>query len=205
MPDIPKALSILKKKYRKKLALDYAEGPFEVLISTIISQRTKDEVTIAASERLFKKFPSAKKLAAAKESDIAKLIYPAGFYRTKAPKIKAVSEYASRHGVPDSMESLLELPGVGRKTANCVLSYGFGMQAIAVDTHVHRISNRLGWVRTKTPEQTEMALEKLIPKRQWRSVNSTLVAFGQDTCRPARPKCPDCPIRKLCPSALLFY
>ncbi|MFC1454822.1 endonuclease III domain-containing protein [Candidatus Undinarchaeota archaeon] len=201
MDRVSTIIKILDARYKKKLALDYVSDPFDILISTIISQRTKDEVTIETTHRLLKKFPTPKKLAAASEKQIAELIYPAGFYRQKSPKIKAVAEHVSKNGVPDTIDGLLELPGVGRKTANCVLSYGFKKQVIAVDTHVHRISNRLGWVKTKNPDQTEFDLQKIVPKAKWRLVNSLLVSFGQEICKPIHPKCLECPIKSLCPSA----
>ena len=204
MDEVSKIIKILDARYKKKLALDYVSNPFDILISTIISQRTKDEVTIEATHRLLKKFPTPKRLSAAKEDTIAKLIYPAGFYNQKAGQIKAVAGVVSKKGVPDTIDGLLELPGVGRKTANCVLSHGFKKQVIAVDVHVHRISNRLDWVKTKTPEQTEFELQKKVQRNQWRLINSLLVSFGQEICRPVHPKCPECPIKSLCPSAKVF-
>lgn len=175
--------------------------PFKVLISTIISQRTRDEQTKVASERLLTAFPTVQELAFAEVRDIETLIKPAGFYRVKAKKIKEVcnlllEEYDGI--VPDNIESLLMLPSVGRKTANCVLVFGFGKPAIPVDTHVHRISNRLGLVRTQTPERTEMALQDVLPKKYWLDINHMLVRFGQMVCRPINPKCGICPITDLC-------
>jgi endonuclease-3 len=177
------------------------EEPFAVLVSTMISLRTKDEVTSAASARLLQRAPTVGKLAAMTEQRIARLIYPAGFYRTKARHLKqAALLIAARHGaaVPSAMEELLALPGVGRKTANLVRNLGFGLQGICVDTHVHRISNRLGWVHTRTPLETERALEAVLPRRYWIPINGLLVAFGQRTCTPQSPWCSRCPIRVHC-------
>ena len=177
-------------------------GPFHILVSTMISLRTKDEVTSVASERLLSQAPTAQALARLQRKQIAELIYPAGFYNTKAQNLKSMAEvlvgrYAGR--VPESMEQLLELPGVGRKTANLVRNLGYGLDGICVDTHVHRISNRLGWVRTKTPEQTESALEEFLPRRYWIPINELLVRFGQTVCTPVSPFCSRCPIAAHCP------
>jgi len=167
----------------------------------MISLRTKDEVTAAASARLLERAGSPQVLAALSEAAIARLIYPAGFYRTKARHLRQVGRLLrERHAgrVPDSMEELLALPGVGRKTANLVRNLGFGLPGICVDTHVHRISNRLGWVRTRTPLETERALEAVLPRRYWIPINEYLVAFGQRTCTPQSPRCSACPIRAHC-------
>lgn len=177
------------------------QDPFAVLVSTMISLRTKDEVTAAAAARLLQRTPTAQALAAMTEHRIARLIYPAGFYRTKAKHLKQAAQLlAARHGgtVPSSLEELLALPGVGRKTANLVRNLGFGLPGICVDTHVHRISNRLGWVRTRTPLETERALEAVLPRRYWIPINGLLVAFGQRTCTPQSPWCSRCPIRLHC-------
>jgi endonuclease-3 len=176
--------------------------PFHILVSTMISLRTKDEVTSAASERLLSRAPTAQALAGLGRRQIARLIYPAGFYNTKAKNLQAMAKLlVSRHAgrVPESMEQLLELPGVGRKTANLVRNLGYGLDGICVDTHVHRISNRLGWVQTKTPEQTENALEMLLPRKYWIPINKLLVRFGQTVCTPVSPFCSRCPIRRHCP------
>jgi endonuclease-3 len=177
------------------------EDPFAVLVSTMISLRTKDEVTAAASARLLAQAPTPATLASLPAAVIARLIYPAGFYRTKAQHLKHTARLlAVRHDgeVPSSMEDLLALPGVGRKTANLVRNLGFGLPGICVDTHVHRISNRLGWVRTRTPLETERALEARLPRRYWIPVNGLLVAFGQRICTPQSPRCSSCPIRAHC-------
>ncbi|MBU4077147.1 MAG: endonuclease III [Euryarchaeota archaeon] len=180
-----------------------SRDPFHVLIATVLSQRTRDEVTDRASERLFAKYTTCIELARADTGDIEELIRDVGFYRTKAPRVKEIARIIDndlKGKVPDDIESLLLLPGVGRKTANCVLVYGFGMDAVAVDTHVHRISNRLGIVMTKTPEETETELRRVLPKRHWKDINELLVRFGQDICRPIGQKCPLCPVSNLCPS-----
>jgi endonuclease-3 len=176
--------------------------PFEVLISTMISLRTKDEVTAAASRRLLARAATPSLLAALPEQEIARLIYPAGFYNSKAKNLKAAAAIlATRHDsrVPATMEELLALPGVGRKTANLVRNLGYGLEGICVDTHVHRICNRLGWVQTSTPEQTEAELEKILPRRYWIGINEILVRFGQRLCTPISPKCSLCPIAGHCP------
>jgi len=168
----------------------------------MISLRTKDDVTEAASRRLLDRAPDPRSLAAMGEAQIARLIFPAGFYRTKARHLRQTAALLlERHGgrVPESMEQLLELPGVGRKTANLVRNLGYGLPGICVDTHVHRIANRLGWVRTNTPAQTERALEKVLPRRYWIPVNELLVGFGQRVCTPLSPRCSACPISGLCP------
>jgi endonuclease-3 len=176
--------------------------PFRVLVATVISLRTKDDVTTAASERLVSRAPTPAALAQAQEREIAEAIYPAGFYRTKAARLKEIGRILSvQYGgtVPRSESELLELPGVGRKTANLVLSLGFGLPAICVDTHVHRISNRLGWVTSRSPEETERQLQAVLPKEYWREINGLLVAFGQQTCTPTSPRCSSCPLAQTCP------
>ncbi len=176
--------------------------PFRILISTIISLRTKDAVTLEASSRLFSRADTPQGIAALPESAIATAIYPAGFYNTKAKNIKAVSEIILRdYGgmVPRSIEALLALPGVGRKTANLTLGLGYGIPGICVDTHVHRVSNRMGIVDTKTPEDTEYALARILPKRYWIRINELLVRFGQKICTPASPRCSICPCAVRCP------
>lgn len=176
--------------------------PFHVLISCLISLRTKDEVTEVASKRLFARAASPQAMLKLRTREIERLIFPAGFYRTKARTIrdlarKLIDEHKNR--VPDSLEELLRLKGVGRKTANLVITMAFGKPGICVDVHVHRISNRLGWVKTKTPEQTEMALRETLPKRYWIDINDQLVTFGQNLCQPVSPWCSRCPLEKSCP------
>jgi endonuclease-3 len=176
--------------------------PFRLLVACVISLRTKDEVTAQASARLFAVAATPEALARLPQSRIAKLIFPAGFYNTKAKQIREISRRIARdHGgrVPADREALLALPGVGRKTANLVLGLGFGIPAICVDTHVHRISNRLALVRTKNPEETEHALEKVLPQRLWIEINDLLVTFGQNVCQPVSPWCSTCPLAARCP------
>ncbi|MFQ5814981.1 MAG: endonuclease III domain-containing protein [Candidatus Hydrothermarchaeaceae archaeon] len=180
---------------------NYYDDPFVVLISTILSQRTRDENTARATERLFSRYDTISKMADAPLGEIMELIYPVSFYRTKARRIREVSRIiSSRYGgmVPDGLEELLSLPGVGRKTANCVLVYGFRKPAIPVDTHVHRVSNRLGLVETDTPEDTEGELREKIPMELWGDVNTLFVKFGQEICRPVNPNCDVCPIGMEC-------
>ena len=175
--------------------------PFRVLVATMISLRTKDAVTSTASAALLSLAPSAPALAALPVERIARSIYPAGFYRTKAKNLRAASRLLiERHGgaVPSDMDDLLALPGVGRKTANLVRNLGFGLPGICVDTHVHRISNRMGWVTTRTPEQTETALMEILPARWWIGVNELLVRYGQAVCTPVSPRCSICPAAKYC-------
>lgn len=175
---------------------------FSVLVTTMISPRTKDEVTEAAAARLLARAGAPTQLAALQETTIARLIYPAGFYRVKAGNLRAAAAMLAREhdgAVPDSMEKLLDLPGVGRKIANLVLSRAFGQDAICVDTHVHRIANRAGWTVTKAPAQTEQALRRLVPVRYWSSINDLLVPFGKRTCTPVSPRCSHCPIAARCP------
>ena len=176
-------------------------GPLSILIGTILSARTRDENTSVVVKQLFIKYKSASSLAQAKLSDVEKIIKSTGFYHVKAKRIIEVaslidSKYSGK--VPDSLDELLKLPGVGRKTANCVLVYAFDKPAIPVDTHVHRISNRLGLVQTKTPEETEIELMKKIPKKYWLKINDTFVMYGQNICKPISPMCNVCQIKKEC-------
>jgi len=197
---ILRVVKILNKKYKIKPG---REKPFKVLIGTILSQRTKDELTWPTNEKLFKVADSPEKFLRLPVKEIAKLIYPVGFYNQKAKRIKQIArilieEYDSK--VPKSKEQLMMLPGVGPKTASIVLAYGFGIPAIAVDTHVNRVSKRLGVVQENTkPEKTQEVLEKLIPRENQIIVNHLLVSFGKDVCQPRRPRCYMCPIIKLCP------
>lgn len=178
------------------------QDPFRVLISTLLSLRTKDEVTLEASKRLFRLADSPGKLAKVHVRTIEKAIYPVGFYKTKARTIKAIckrlmSEFDGV--VPDTVEGLLPFKGVGRKTANLVVTMGYGKPGICVDTHVHRVSNRLGIVNTDNPEQTEYALMEVLPKRYWIRTNELLVSFGQQVCKPISPHCSTCPLDSACP------
>ena len=176
-------------------------GPFSILIGTILSARTKDESTTRVSKELFKKYKTAKQLANAKIKDIEKIIKSIGFYHVKARRIIEVSKIIDsqyKGKVPDNLEKLVELPGVGRKTANCVLVYAYEKPAIPVDIHVHRISNRLGLVQTKNPEETEFELMKKIPKKFWLDINDTFVMYGQNICKPISPMCNVCKIKNSC-------
>ncbi|MGH9196922.1 MAG: endonuclease III domain-containing protein [Acidimicrobiia bacterium] len=186
-----------------KIAAREAEDPFEVLIATMLSARTQDATTLAASKRLFRKARRPRSLAALPIPTIERLIYPVSFYRHKARHIKQtcrllIERFGGR--VPQNIGELLELPGVGRKTANLVLILGHqSRDNICVDTHVHRISNRLGWVNTRTPEETEQALYEVTARRWWPYINDYFVTYGQNVCRPVYPRCGDCAIRSLCP------
>jgi len=176
-------------------------GPFSILIGTILSARTKDESTARISKELFKRYKTAKQLANAKTKDVEKIIKSIGFYHVKARRIIEVSKIIDskyKGKVPDDLENLVELPGVGRKTANCVLVYAYDKPAIPVDIHVHRISNRLGLVDTKTPEETEFELMKKIPKKFWLEINDTFVMYGQNICKPISPMCDVCKIKNSC-------
>ena len=202
MRGMARAITGLELPVIEKIAEEQREDAFQVLIATLLSARTQDATTAAASERLFARASTPQDMAALTVRQIAALIYPVSFYRTKARHVKETCRIlAGQLGgrVPGTMEQLLTLPGVGRKTANLVLILGFkSVRNICVDTHVHRISNRLGWVRTRTPLETEQALEKVLPRRWWIPVNGLLVAFGQRTCTPQSPKCSACPVRRHC-------
>ena len=187
-----------------ELADGYAQGPgkaWAVLVSTILSLRTKDDVTRAASRRLLSQAPGPAQLLALGPEETARLAYPAGFYRTKAASLtKIAGLLLEKYGgqVPADMELLLSLPGVGRKTANLVLTEAFGMYGICVDIHVHRICNRCGWLETAEPEKTEMRLREILPKRYWKRINGLLVLYGQNVCRPQSPFCSRCVISDHC-------
>jgi len=175
--------------------------PFRVLIACVISLRTKDEVTDPAAARLFARARTPEGLLAVPEGEIARRIFPAGFYRVKARQIRAICQRlvdAFGGRVPADLDALLTLPGVGRKTANLVLAEGFGLPAVCVDVHVHRIVNRWGYVRTRTPEQTEMRLRARLPRAWWIPINPLLVAFGRHVCRPVSPRCSTCPVADAC-------
>ncbi len=183
------------------LEAETSRDPFRVLISTVLSLRTKDETTAAASRRLFKLADNPESMLKLSEKEIIEAIYPVGFYKTKAKNIHSIckdliNNYGSR--VPDDIDELLKLRGVGRKTANLVVTLGYNKPGICVDTHVHRISNRFGYIKTKTPEETEFVLRDKLPKKYWIDYNSLLVAFGQHLCRPISPMCSVCPVSKFC-------
>jgi endonuclease-3 len=205
--DIPQTIRILKREAARfktpyvTVVSGRTRDPFRVLVSCILSLRTKDKTTGEASARLFKLARSPKKTAELPLRAIEKAIYPVGFYRVKARRIKEISrelvvDHSSR--VPDTMEGLLKLKGVGRKTANLVVTMGYGRPGICVDTHVHRITNRWGYVKTRTPDQTEFALREKLPKRYWIPINDLLVTFGQNVCTPVSPFCSECRLFKYC-------
>ena len=200
-----KALPAMRTMIGSHRAVVSHSNPFLVLISTVLSQRTKDANTDKASAALFQRFRTPKQLASADLRSIEKLIKPSGFYKVKARRIKRIAKIIlekHRGQTPKSIDELIKLPGVGRKTANCVLVYGFGMAALPVDTHVHRISNRLSIVRTKTPEQTENWLSQVVPKNEWLELNDLMVKFGQQVCKPINPLCNICLLNKACPTGL---
>ncbi len=197
----------LKAEYPKwtvpavTLEAETSRDPFKVLISTVLSLRTKDDTTAQASRKLFKLADSPRAMLKLSKETIADAIYPVGFYNTKAENIlgickELVQNYGSK--VPDDLDELLKFKGVGRKTANLVLTLGYNKDGICVDTHVHRISNRLGYIKTKDPLDTEMTLRKKLPRKHWIDYNSLLVAFGQHQCRPISPFCSTCPITDHC-------
>jgi endonuclease-3 len=183
------------------VAEHYSREPWAVLVSTILSLRTKDDVTLESSRRLLAAAPGPAELAALSEAQVARLAYPAGFYRTKAASLKKIAAILLEQykgSVPAGMDALLALPGVGRKTANLVLIEAFDLPGICVDVHVHRISNRCGWLSTKTPEETEMTLRDILPKKYWKGINALLVLYGQNLCRPVSPHCSRCVIEAHC-------
>ena len=194
-----KIVEELNDVFEIRVFLDH--DPYKVLVRTILSQRTRDENTDQATNNLFAKYKDIYEVVEAPTDDVQELIKPAGFYRVKAGRIQEVSqilidEYGGE--VPDTLEELVKLPGVGRKTANCVLVFAFELPAIPVDTHVHRISNRMGLVDTKNPDQTEVELSKIAPKELWIKLNDLMVQFGQNICKPISPQCEMCPVSYLC-------
>src|SRR5689334_24673500 len=203
MRSLAQAITGLELPAVEKISEEQAEEPFQILIATLLSARTQDATTHAASTRLFRRARTPRTMARLKVKEIEKLIYPVSFYRNKARHVKACCEMLlERFGgrVPSTLEELVMLPGVGRKTANLVMILAFkSRQNICVDTHVHRISNRLGWVNTKTPEDTEQALYRATEQRWWASLNLYLVTWGQNVCRPVHPRCGDCAIAADCP------
>ena len=203
MRRLAKAIDGLDEPAVEKIAKDQQEDPFQVLIATMLSAQTRDTVTAAASARLFRIARTPRTMATLSRAKIQKLIYPVSFYRHKAAHVKETcAQIMTRFGgrVPSTMEELLTLPGVGRKTANLVLILAHSSQEnICVDTHVHRIANRLGWVKTRTPEQTEQALYRATARKWWPFINLYLVTWGQNVCRPVYPLCPRCVLADLCP------
>lgn len=205
--DIPAVHRLLKKEYDKHRApivefiAAQTNDPFRVLVTTILSARTKDETTTTVTYRLFEKVTNIDDLRRIPEKQLAKLIFPVGFFRQKAKHLKklpAVLEKEFNGEIPRTIDELCRLPGVGRKTANLVLAVAFEIPAVCVDVHVHRICNRLGFIKTATPYDSEMALREILPRRYWISWNALLVSFGQTICRPQNPHCNTCPINKYC-------
>lgn len=196
-----KVLDILDKQDYQVPVIDLIKiqsgDPYRVLVGTILSARTKDETTASACKRLFAKAPNSKRLSKLTVKQIEKLIFPVGFYKNKARFLHALPNFI-QEGIPETIEELVKLPGVGRKTANLVVAVGFDKPAICVDVHVHRITNRMGYLRTKTPLETEMRLRKKLPIAYWQKINRLLVAFGQNLCRPVSPHCSVCPVKKYC-------
>ncbi|MGQ9548176.1 MAG: endonuclease III domain-containing protein [Roseiflexus sp.] len=206
--DIRTAMAILRAempRFPKPLidgmGEEEARSPFRILIATILSLRTKDTMTAVVAPRLFAAADTPEKMLALSEDEIAALIYPVGFYRNKARTIRTICQILiDRYGseVPADLDALLALPGVGRKTANLVLTAGFDLPGICVDTHVHRICNRWGYVHTRTPEETEMKLREILPPEYWKEINGLLVTLGQNVCHPTSPRCSVCPLTHLC-------
>lgn len=199
---IAKAIEALAKHWGGFEFADFNKrDPWRILVSGIISHRTQDPVTYSATERLFSKWPDLVSLSKANPEVVAKTIFPAGFYNTKGKRLVEIANLLKRDYegvVPDDIERLLCIKGVGRKTANLILSLGYGVPAIVVDTHVHRIANRTGWVKTREPNQTETELVKIVPKKYWIIMNELLVRLGQNVCKPLGPKCEQCPINAYC-------
>jgi endonuclease III len=205
--DVPEVNKELKKLYNKNqapivdLLTNQTHDPFKILVATILSARTKDQTTAFVIKKLFKKVNTHDDFRKLSIEEIEELIFPAGFYHSKAKYLKKLPDALDEifdGKIPDTVEELCELPGVGRKTANLVVALGFNKPAICVDIHVHRISNRLGLIKTKTPYETEMMLRKKLPVEYWQLWNSHLVSFGQTLCRPISPKCNTCPIYSYC-------
>ncbi len=204
--DCLKVFKIIKEETKKfkvpsVTLFSYKKNPYLVLISCILSLRTKDKTTVEASNRLFKVARSPQDMIKLSKPRVEKIIYPVGFFRNKAGVIlgiskRLISDFSAK--VPSTLDALLSLKGVGRKTANLVLGLGFGVPAICVDTHVQRIPNRLGWVKTRDPFETEKELERIFPKRYWIELNTVLVAFGQNICLPVKPRCWACPVEIYC-------
>ena len=203
MRSLAQAITGLELPAVEKISEEQAEEPFQILIATLLSARTQDATTHAAATRLFRRARTPRSMAKLPAKEIEKLIYPVSFYRTKARHVKACCQMLlDRFGgrVPSTLEDLVMLPGVGRKTANLVMILAFkSRQNICVDTHVHRISNRLGWVKTQLPDETEQALYKATNARWWPYINLYLVTWGQNICRPIAPRCGDCAIAEVCP------
>ena len=202
MSNYQKVFSILEKDHKETMLEQFSHySKFQMLIATMLSARTKDTTTIPIVIRMFKKWKTPKDFIDVPISSLEKELYGIGFYKVKSKNIKKLSkqiidEFDSK--VPETLEGMITLPGVGRKTANCMLNYAFGKNAVAVDVHVFRISNRLGWVKTSSPEETEQELMRILPKKLWNKVNMLLVDHGQNVCFPIKPNCSNCKISKYC-------
>lgn len=198
--DVRAVIETLAATYHGRGAIELGE-PYKILVATVISQRTREEQTTAVSQRVFARYPNVATLADANEAELYELLNGSEYRETKAPRLIEMAQLLrDRHGgqVPDDLDSLLALPGVGRKTANCLRVYAFQRDALCVDTHCHRISNRLGWVQTKTPDQTEKALEKVMPQDLWAGSNRLFLQHGRAICLPTIPICSRCPVRDWC-------
>lgn len=200
-PDVVRmVMNTLAETYHGRGSVELGD-PYKVLVATVISQRTREEQTTEVSERVFARYPDARSLASATEGELFNLLQGCQYPEAKAPRLIHMAQIlVEKYGgtVPDSIDALLDLPGVGRKTANCVLIYAFEKEALCVDTHMHRISNRLGWIRTATPEQTEKALEKVMPRDLWAGSNRLFLQHGRAICVPSIPYCSRCPVRAWC-------
>ena len=207
MSSIPIVMRLIKKeshRFKQPIVTEVAEktrNPFHVLVSCLLSLRTKDETTAKAAKRLFTLAKTPQKMVKLTTKKIEKAIYPVGFYKTKAKRIKNIckillDKYSGK--VPQDFDGLMKLKGVGPKTANIVMVYGFNKPGLPIDTHCHRIPNRLGWIKTKTPEQTEQALRRMLPKHYWHDFNDLFVQFGKNVCRPVGPRCNICPVSRYC-------
>jgi endonuclease-3 len=208
-PNFQPVFAILEEEHRLTMLEQLSSyNVFQQLIATLLSARTKDTTTIPIVKELFKEYKTPQDFLKISLFELEQKLYGIGFYKVKSKNIKKLSKIIlDRFGgrVPDTLEQLISLPGVGRKTANCLLNYAFSKPAIAVDVHVHRISNRLGWVHTRTPEETEIMLQKIIPKEYWSKINMLFVGHGQRVCLPIKPKCAGCNIKKFCRYGLTVH
>ncbi|PIZ50795.1 hypothetical protein COY27_05760 [Candidatus Woesearchaeota archaeon CG_4_10_14_0_2_um_filter_33_13] len=202
MTNYQKVLKILEKDHQETMLEQFSDrSKFQMLIATMLSARTKDKTTIPIVIKMFKKWKTPQDFLKVPLLELEKELYGIGFYKVKAKNIKKLSQQLVdkfNSQVPETLEGMISLAGVGRKTANCMLNYAFGVSAIAVDVHVHRISNRLGWVKTKDPEETEEELMKVLPRRLWSKVNMLFVNHGQKVCLPIKPKCKECKVKEYC-------
>ena len=198
MQTITQVLDALATQYGETEMARAFRDPFQFLVAVMLSARSKDSATIPVAKELFSVAPTPEAILKLPRHKIEKILHPIGFFRVKAAYVHGIARKIVECGTPTTFDELVSLPGVSRKTANVVLSQFYGQSAIAVDVHVHRITNRLGWVKTKTPEETEQALQKIVPKNLWKDINRLLVQHGQTTCLPRKPKCSNCPISQYC-------